>query len=79
MGLTYNFLANNIEILIVVLILILKTLLFQFILSIIRRIFKFKPKIYFVKNLRTDFIWMTPTITVSALISLLDSGLVNFK
>jgi hypothetical protein len=59
--------------------LIIKILLFKLLLFFIKKIFKVKPKTNFIKSLMSDFICMTPTITIPAIIYFLNCGTVNFK
>ncbi len=58
---------------------IFKILILKFLISLAKKLFKFKSKINFVEAFIIDFACMTPAMTVSAIVNMLDCGMVTFN
>ena len=77
---SYNYLSNNFEIIIILLMTLVRLIILYLILGCCKKfgIFYRRKKISYLKYFITDVITMTPSMTISATLTLLKSGNLNF-
>lgn len=76
MGVTFNYLANNLEILMILGLIVARLVLLYLALGLCKRVplFRRRKKISYLKYFMVDFISMTPTMTIAAVANFLRAG-----